>query len=78
MIDALKDRINSNDLEKRGRILSGVLKIKWASIILAIMNPNRFDGLMLTAVMDNDSDFVMNRLKLANSYLLMENPFGLH
>jgi hypothetical protein len=28
--------------------------------------------------MDNDSDFVMNRLKLANAYLLMENPFGLH
>jgi hypothetical protein len=78
LIDAFKDRINNNDLEKRTRILSGVLKIKWASIILAILNPMRFDGLLLTAEMDNDSDFVINRLKLANTYLLMENPFGLH
>jgi hypothetical protein len=78
LIDAFKDRINKNDLEKRTYILSGVLKIKWASIILVILNPMRFDGLLLTAEMDNDSDFVINRLKLANTYLLMENPFGLH
>lgn len=78
MIVAFNDRINKNDLLKRTCILSGVLKIKWASIILAILNPKRFDGLLLTAETDNDSDFVMNRLKLANTYLLMENPFGLH
>lgn len=77
-VDAFQDRINKNDLEKRARILSGVLKIKWASIILAILNPKRFDGLLHTAEMEDDSDFVMNRLKLANAYLLMENPFGLH
>jgi thiamine kinase-like enzyme len=78
LINAFQDRINKSDLEKRTRILSGVLKIKWMSIILAILNPKRFDGLLHTAEMDNDSNFVMNRLKLANAYLLMENPFGLH
>jgi thiamine kinase-like enzyme len=77
-VDAFQDRINKSDLEKRARILSGVLKIKWASIILAILNPKRFDGLLHTAEMEDDLDFVMNRLKLANAYLLMENPFGLH
>jgi hypothetical protein len=34
LIDAFKDRINNNDLEKRGRILSGVLKIKWEIFLL--------------------------------------------
>jgi thiamine kinase-like enzyme len=78
LIDAFKNCISKNQLEKRTVILSSVLKMKWASIILSILNPKRFDGLLLTAEMDNDSDFVMNRLKLVNDYLLMENPFGLH
>ena len=62
----------------RTKILSRVLLIKWATISLGLLNPIKYNTYKALKQADVLVDTISNRIKTANIFLTMENPFELH
>ncbi len=66
------------ELRLRCAVLGPMLRLKWACIMLSVLQAERLDRL-LTAHPDTNPNMLTNqRLKRATAYLREEIPFGLH
>lgn len=77
LLTALNDD-TGGELSLRCAVLGPMLRLKWACIMLSVLQVERLDRL-LTAHPDTNPNVLTNqRLKLATAYLREEIPFGLH
>ena len=68
----------SGEISLRCAVLGPMLRLKWACIMLSVLQVERLDKL-LTAHPDTDLNVLMHqRLKRAAAYVREEIPFGLH
>lgn len=68
----------AKEIYERCTMLGPILRIKWLSIILSILNPKRMEEI-LKIHQDTDVDsLIIQRLNLATNHLNERTPFGLY
>jgi len=66
------------ELRLRCAVLSPMLRLKWACIMLSVLQAERLDRLLNAHPDTNPNVLTNQRLKRATAYLREEIPFGLH
>jgi len=77
LLAALNDDTRG-EIHVRCAVLGPMLRLKWALIILSVLQAERLDRLLATHPDTNPNELTNQRLKRATAYLREEMPFGLH
>ena len=78
MMNSYVNQIDKKYLAHRINILAPVLHLKWCTIILNVLNPNKYFQIYDVVEKKTGEDIIFNRLNLASSYIEREINFGLH